>query len=382
MPQKARYALLFLLLIPCWVIGYRYDVDLVNLHFVADIARSDLTRVYAQNGTLGRYFYGPLCLIFVSPMGYLSYQTTKIVWLILQTISYVIFWIGLARLYPWLKNSAYGLAWVFIWILCINPIHNNYQSNNIQLMLMAALVVGELWTRTTSRKLKALGGALAVIAAAVKVFPGLIVVYYLLAKPKDVRWGILWSSIACLLLPFVFYGYEGSMILYRGFFENLTTYQTQNSLTLIDDILCLPSLLERLGLSSGLTKAILGVILVAFFAMVVRNREKLLANGLTQARYWAMAAALCVFLNPSTRPHYYIFYIPAYCAVAEQTMLEKWRWTNWQIALLLSGVLVALTQEGVIGRSWNNQLEMWSIPTYGMLLLLGMLAMSLRTPKG
>jgi hypothetical protein len=374
-PIWIRYSLLALTLIPCWIIAHKFDIDLVNLHYVAAVSHIDLTRVYAQNGNLGRFFYGPFCLVLVSILGFFSYTVVKYLWIALQTAAYALFWWSLYRLYPWLTNPTYGLAWIFIWILTINPIHNNFQSNNIQLMLAAVLFLAESWSRDFSWRRQMWAGVFVVAATAVKVFPGLIVLYYLMTKPRDVRRGIYLGTAISLLAPFVVYGVSGGTLLYRGFFENLTTYKAQNSLVQTEDILCLPSLLERFGVPGLPSKMILIGVLAAFFISVIRCRKVLLSTGLTQSRYWAMAMALCVFLNPSTRPHYYVFYIPAYCAVVERTLLERWRWSFGQVALLVSVILVAFTQEGVVGRAWNDRLEMWSIPTYGMLILMGMLVL-------
>ncbi len=86
MQTKVKWFLIIALLIPCWVIGIKYEIDLVVLHATAQFLNNDFTRVYMQNGDLGRYFYGPFSLILIKPLGYLSFPVVKYFWLCLQTV--------------------------------------------------------------------------------------------------------------------------------------------------------------------------------------------------------------------------------------------------------------------------------------------------------
>lgn len=379
MQKNARLGLLALLLIPCWVVAVRFDVDLVNLHFVADVAHRDLTRVYATNGNLGRYFYGPVSVVLAYPMGWFSYVVVKYFWIVVQTIAFVIFWRYLAKLYPWLEDKRRFWAWFAIFIVAINPIHNNFQSNNIQLMLAAVLVMAEWFTIAGSERAQRLAGAAVAIAAAIKVFPGFVAAYYIFTKPKAVKLGVVAGTAISLIAPYVAFGLTGGNTLYRGFFSNLTTYNVENSLTRVMDILCLPSLLERWFtvdgvLPSGVQTAIRVFILVisaVFFVLAWRGTRA--ATPTRQIDWWAMAMALSVMLNPSTRPHYFIFYIPAYCSVFGAVFDGRGR-AYFVPLLLVSVALLAFTVDAIVGKPLNDFLEFQSIPTYGMLIVCGLLA--------
>lgn len=372
---NVKWFLLVALLIPCWVIGINYDIDLVVLHATSQFINNDYTRVYAQNGTLGRYFYGPFSLILIKPLGYFSYVTVKYFWLGLQTLCYFVFWSALTDLYPFLKKEKYFWGWILVWIVSINPIHNNYQSNNIQLMLATLLLLAEKLTLSTSANRQKLGGLLVTIAAGIKVFPGFLIPFYFIVKNNNVRKGVLIGIFAVGLSPFLVLGVPKALFLYQGFFSNLTTYSAENSLTNTNDILCLPSLLARLGLSARVIN--LGILLLSFtfYSWVFIHRTRFSQNRVN-LHVLALVWALSVLLNPSTRPHYFIFYIPAFCSLLEIQYASGMKLNKlFPMGILISTLLIAFTAEGVVGKPTNEWLEAHNWPTIGMLILTIMLAL-------
>jgi len=75
-----------------------------------------------------------------------------------------------------------------------------------------------------------------------------------------------------------------------------------------------------------------------------------------------------VFLTPSTRPHYFIFYVPAFISLAEiarEHMDRVFLWASLFVAVLL----IAFTAEGVVGKSFNDFLEGLKVPVMGMAIL-------------
>lgn len=370
--KNSRGILLFLLLIPCWVIAAQYEIDLVNLHFVAKVLHTDLTRVYAQNGTLGRYYYGPFSLILIHPLGLLSFPIVKWFWIGLQTLSYLFFWLGLFRLYPKLWERKYFWAWVVVWILAINPIHNNFQSNNIQLMLAAVLVWAEIFRQSERSSGPFVAGVLVALMAAIKLFPAFIAVLYFLGTSPKVRWGLIIGSAIALIAPFLFYGWNDGLFLTQDFYRNLTTYGAENPLNRTPDILCLPSLLERVGVSATGVRW-LGIGIAALFFWVAYRYPRLHDN-VGSRELWGVGMALMTFLNPSSRPHYFIFYVPAMASLAEFALATSPVRKGATAGIVLSLLLIAFTMEGVVGKHWNNQMEFWNFPTYGMAILIAMTA--------
>ncbi len=362
-----KWFLLVALLIPCWVIGVQYEIDLVVLHETAKFLIHDFTRVYAQNGNLGRYFYGPFSLVLIKPLGFLSFSFVKYFWLCLQTVCYFFFWNILNRLFPVLRDKKYFWGWFLVWIVSINPIHNNYQSNNIQLMLATLMLWAELWAQNPSDTKQTLGGVLMTLAAGIKVFPAFLVVYYFLAKSRATQKGILLGTLMVVISPFLFLGLNKSLFLYQGFFSNLTTYSAENSLTRTNDILCLPSLLARFQVSSTVNHLIILSISALFFIWVLVSKRSP-KFAMREPYFWSLAWALSVFLNPSTRPHYFIFYVPAFCSFVNYCSIRA----NDHFVKMMIGIstlLIAFTAEGVVGKNWNEWFEANSLPTYGMAFL-------------
>ncbi|MBI1860836.1 MAG: DUF2029 domain-containing protein [Deltaproteobacteria bacterium] len=354
-----------LLLIPCWVIGVLYEVDILTAYDVISRIPTDLGGIYGSpiRGLLGRYFYPPFTLVFFSPLSGLSFPVFKYVWLALQTLSYGVVWWCLVKLFPQLFRNTARVFWV--WIIAINPLHNNFQSNNIQIWLGALLLLAELLSRRPDFWGPFLAGLLVALTTHIKVYPLFLVVYYFISAGKVMRVGLLSGLVGFALLPLLFFGPNKGADLYRSFFLNLTTYSAENSPIQVSDILCLPSLIARLLDGSPLalfagafTKVITVVASATFFLWCFRTRLR--------RDQWVLAWLLMALLNPSTRVHYFVFLIPAFAYWAERVSFQR----PLDLTLYaLSILLVAFTMEGVVGKALNNRLEYWNLPTWGIVIL-------------
>ena len=82
---------------------------------------------------------------------------------------------------------------------------------------------------------------------------------------------------------------------------------------------------------------------------------------------WTLAFSLTVFLNSSSRPDYFMFYLPGFCF-----MVSQWRENTGieKVCVILSFVFIALTQQAVLGRDWNITLQYARVPVVGMALLV------------
>jgi hypothetical protein len=202
---------------------------------------------------------------------------------------------------------------------------------------------------------------------------------YLIRKSNYVRQGIVLGILFSLVLPFTYYGPTNGIFLFEEFYGGLTRFHETNDLIEKREILCLPSLLVRLfpdragnfSFALQLQKLITLVLSLVYFFSVWASRQGLLKNSRLAVHLWALGLGLMTFLNPSTRAHYFIFLIPGFCSLIE--LASKIQQRLWQgflaIAAFLSMGLLALTTDAIIGKHWNNEFEMWSIPTYGMILL-------------
>src|SRR4051812_23861078 len=97
--KTTKLGFLILLLVPCWVIAAQYNIDLVNLYAAARMLLSEPTQVYASHHELGRWFYGPISLVMIEPLGHLPYGVVKYFWIALQTLCFFGFWRLLGRLF-------------------------------------------------------------------------------------------------------------------------------------------------------------------------------------------------------------------------------------------------------------------------------------------
>lgn len=382
-----QWLLLGLLLIPCWVIAAKFEVDIKTVFHVATLSHSHAAASYGPSA-VGRFFYGPVTVALLYPLGFLSFTAFKWVWIFFQTVSFWVFWGCLYRLYPALGKRGNGFGWFLLFILSINPIHNNFQSNNIQLMLMAVLLLAEILTSSEKKNAQVFGGFLCALCACIKVFPLFICCYYLFSKPRKTTAGLALGFVISVALPLLVFGYADFLILVKGFLENLSTYSADNSLIQVPDILCLPSLLARWGEGYSwdpravqwVTRVVIGLISSSFFILVVRAKKTV---SLTP--FFGMACLLMALLNPSTRVHYFIFYLPAACSLLQWTSENRAKRAPVFAGMILVTLLIAFTTEGIVGKKFNNQLEFLSIPTWGCILLgvilLRVLLPSLRLRK-
>jgi hypothetical protein len=382
--SRFQWVFLGILLIPCWVIGFKYFVDLKTIYKVAELAGTNPLAVYQDfDGGAGRFFYGPIFIWLVRPMAFVSQKYGTLVWLIPQTVSYFVFWICLLKLIPGLFESQKKGWWLLLFAFAINPIHNNFQSNNIQLILCAMLMLGQVLMDKGTRVSEGIGASLISLAAVIKIFPAFMWIFCLVTKPKRVKVYLVISALLFFAFPLMLVGWVGSVEMYRGLISNVTTYQKDNSLVGVVDILCFPSMIARLATAFGVpervfstfTKVAILTSSACFFAFAYLRRNQ---NQEYLVTLWSLGLALMAFLNPSTRVHYFIFYVPAFCALISAGVRRGPHSKGLLVIGILSFVLIALTMEGVVGKSFNNTLEGLSVPTWGAVILLAGLIILLK----
>lgn len=358
--------LVLTLLVACVAIEIRYDVDFLGMHGTAvRVAEGELSKVYKDPvGLRGvHYFYGPVSLVLIKPIGFLSFAFAKTIWILIQCAAFGIFWWGLYRFFPKLSQglSLWGLALVVM----INPVHNNFQSNNIQLMMIAALFIAFFLLEQKKVSSHLIGGAIVVLAAYIKIYPAFIAAFLLLAFPRKVWKGYLLGTTLALLLPLICFGWEASLGLYKDHFQSLFSYHTDNPLSGSYTIQCLPALLAHYVPSKLFSLLILALVSLSFFIWEWKKRKEIQERPETAHFFFFFALALTVFLNPSSFIHYLVFFVP----------LTIWVGSGVRPALstafLVLGVLfMAFTAEGVVGKNLSRLFMQWDFVTIGMILIL------------
>ena len=397
MERRTKLFFLVLLLVPCWVIARKYEVDFVILHDTMRLLHDGgFGRIYTENVgniTVGRYFYPPFSLIVFGLFGTVSFVVAKWIWIALQTLWFVLLWRLLGEVYPFLKKPEMRWSWLLVWAMSINPIHNNFQSNNIQLMLFAGLLGAELLIRRGDSRAQFVGGFLSVSPGAIKVYPFFISAYYFVSKPKAVRWGVVAGVLFTTLTPFLVFGGHNGVVLYESFFTNLIKYGQSNPILTTVDIASLPAMMERFfeyGLKVSAKSSLriatitVGAIAVVFLGYAFGRRKSIARDSRDGVHLWVLAMLLAVLLNSSTRPHYFVFYLPAFCSlcelIADRKLGRKLGWIT-TIGVLISGALLGLTAEAMVGHQLNDRLEAWCLPAMGMVLLAGLLAWALKATQ-
>lgn len=363
-----------MLWVACCAIAARFVVDLIPFHYAATMALKDPLRIYSypDNGTLLRFFYGPLTAVLMAPLGLFPLSVAKWIWIGLQTGAYVLFWFFLLRLYPLVARWP---LFLILFLFSINPIHTNFQTNNISLMLATTLLLCEIWRRSRKPTLEFLSGVGVSLCAAVKIFPAFILLFYWIVGRKRLRLGLLLGLLVSFLIPLVYFGPSITWSLFEDFLGNLKTYEAENNFR-VEDILCMPSFVLRwftpvLGEHSA--RMLVNVIFVTlsslFFGTVWFLRRRTPSESESWNSFWALALALMALLNSSTRVHYLIFYVPALCLLLENLFIQFRIWKLLAVGLIFA--TVALTAQSVVGKTTNDLLESWSLPTVGLMFLVG-----------
>lgn len=374
-----RLSLMLILLVACIGIAISGGIDFVVYHWAAFLSHTNVEGVYTlPAGSGGYYYYGPIFLAMLSPLGWLGYPVAKAIWIGIQVLSYVFFWWASYQLYPNLKKRA--LIWLWAFIFAINPIHTTFQCLNIQLLLLAGFLGVELLRRTRIPLGEWCAGVLISILAGIKVYPAFILVFYLIFERRPFRWGAACGLIFSFVAPFLFFGWYDGLILWKGFLFNVAAYTSHHTLSDISFILCLPTMVARVFQSWGIapiyakivTLVLSCLISVFFYGWVYKLKHRgQLKNDDTLA-LWSLALALMVFLNPSSFIHYFVFYFPAFFwALDRLATVSRFPEKSFLfVGLSLTTLLVSMSTSFVVGRALSHQLELWNIPTLGAMFLM------------
>jgi len=365
-PEKIKTLLSFALVVACWGIAWGVGIDFYVYHHAGTLALQDPNLIYSTPARTGGYFYyGPVFLIATLPLGLLSFKLAKIVWIICLTLLLYAIVRGLNLVFPQLKNS-FG-SWLVLFVFSIASIHSGFQSLNIQIILFAMLLYAELWVDSKEFKWQWLSGVLVGLASMIKVFPLFIFVFYFIKKNNTVRLGLLSGIVLGFLLPMVFFGVDG-LNLWKSFFYNLFHYESRNSQIQYSYMLSLPALIRRYGYylawNPGTVKAVTySVILILsslFFWRSYKSQDT--------RKNWALGLALMVLINPTSMPHYFIFFLPLVGFLIEKNQHATRLFTY---AFATFWILVCFTTDAFVGRTANTFLESYGFITLAYLGLCG-----------
>lgn len=316
--------------------------------------------LYADPPRVG-VWWPPFALVFVAPFALMAQVST-----------------ALAKA-AWAAGSVACLGWsiahvprdrwksVMLAVAAVAvPLNRNFEDLNINAVLLALLVAAaaDLGRGREGRAAAWIGAA-----TALKVFPGLLLVYFVFRR----RWSAVAVGIAvaagftiATLLP---YGVGGAFAGVRDWLANMmsagwTQLGSNQSLSALASRLHLPP--------AGL--AVLDVACVAL-AVAALRRPKVVDPAFEEL---GVVAILAVLLSPIAWVHYFLLALPAW-VIALQLPRGGWA-RGWYTALFVAGIATS----GIL-TVWSLSLRrtVWdlSIYTFGAITLLVVLAFAPRTAR-
>ena len=381
---KFPLLLLILLLIPCWGIGWKPGGDL-GVYYQASqwLQKGWVTKIYSDNSEIGNFFYGPLGLAILKPLSLLSMYQANILWLALQTLAYVFFWRSLFKIFPELLEPKGIKLFLLVWLVSIKPIHSSFQSHNVQLMFAALLICSEVSFRSTGKHREWFGGMTVSLLSSIKIYPAFLAIYYFLKRKSTIVLGLILGGILSLIIPCFVFGFSTGISLPISFVENARKYHAVYDLAKDVVSLSLPSLLAtwlpKSWLANGAIAITVGIISLLFFSWVAIKNKNLKTKD--ERGLWALSWAMMGLLNSTTRPDYFIYFVPAFSSLP-LWISQQPRKGLFKLGVTISVVLIAFITEWTLGsRELTHYLEGLRIPVLGIIILCLMQFLSLVHPK-
>lgn len=381
MKKRLPFLLLFILLIPCWGIALKPGGDLGVYYQASEwLQKGWVANLYSNNAEIGNFFYGPFGLALLKPLSLLTFSGANLLWLLFQTLSYFGFWFFLFKIFPELLSPWKKGLFLLVWLVSIKPIHASFQSHNVQLIFAAILVASEWGSRSENRFQKWLSGIAVAVVASIKIYPAFIALYYFLKRPKEVKIGLLLGGLISFLIPLGVFGFSTGLSLPKQFIQNLLHYHQVYDLAKDTVSLSLPSLLAtylpKTWVDHGAISLVVGCISLVFFTGAFLSRNRI--SPIDERHSWAFLWAMMGLLNSTTRPDYFIYFVPAFASLP--LLIEKKDTKKvYYFGLTLSVLLIAFITEWVLGsRDLTHHLESLRVPVLGVLLLCLMQFVALR----
>jgi len=373
--------LLFVLLIPCWGIAWKPGGDL-GVYYKASswLLNGWVLKLYTDNAEIGNFFYGPFGLALLKPLSLLSFTSANYLWLLLQTVAYLWFWRNLFLIFPELTDRKHWKLFLLVWIVSIKPIHASFQSHNVQLMFAALLSECEIALRSNKKSKNIIGGSVVTLLASIKIYPSFLAAYYFFKRKTFFTIGLILGVLASLVVPMFVFGFSTGASLPLAFVENARKYHAVYDLAKDVVSLSLPSLLATWLPKSLLNQGAIGftvaTISIMLFSWIFLKSPQLKIEN--ERFLWAFVWSMMGLLNSTTRPDYFIFFVPAFASLP--LMIEsKPKKLLFQLGISISVVLIAFITEWTLGsRDLTHYLEGLRVPVLGILLLCYMQFVSIR----
>ena len=239
------------------------------------------------------------------------------------------------------------------------PIQTNFEHRNVNTVLLLLVIAGAAALEDGHERR---AGAWFGLAAALKAFPALLIVYLAMRRSWRACAAGALVAVVATLLPLVPYG-PGGAVEALGSWLSVGLNQEQWQLARSDQ--SLRSLVTRLGLPAWVAVAIVLLLLagLAYHVTLRRRRAALPGTGAT--------ALIAVLAAPVAWVHYFVLAFPAWVALLSAPRTVP-RVALWTAAIATSGWLTA--GQGALRRTIHDA----NLYTWGGLLVLLLLALQAR----
>ncbi len=358
------------------VAAWRSGSDFQTLHRAATLAVQGQA---AQAMTLApELALTPYTLTWLAPLGWIPFTAAKVLWLLAQVVTLFLFWSGMGKLYPQSRPAGSFLPWIFLFVLSINPVHGQFMRGDLTLMLFTGLLWAEIFSLSGGVLGGTVAGVLVAGTVATRLFPVWVLAYYCVGRGRAERQGLVAGALLAVLASYVVFGSQTSLLFFE-FYKNLATQADTGLFLRWDSLQNVPAGVFRTLAAKGSEVQALAITQYAFalcFALVLylgfRRRHSYAFEGDQSRNLWALALAMSALFCAETRPHYYMFYLPAIAGLLEQASLRRANGFStvgpW-LAVMAFTLTVGLTAEAVVGRQWNHVFQHANIPLFGMVFL-------------
>ncbi len=316
-----------------------------------------------------QFKYSPFCALIYLPFSRLPLPVARVLWFLIIIFAAVFALDASARLAGWTRGKI-PLAAFLPGLILLRYFLREIELGQINAVItalflgLAGLLEKPVEEARLARRRDFFAGFLWGLGAAMKPY-GLIFAPYLLLKR---RWTALASGAfflaASLLLPGLFYGFSGNLIVHKEWVASLSR-STPPLLVSQDNVSLLGALSKWLG-PSGTAAAVYGAVLsLLALAMLI-----VLWRGTRLSRPIPLEAGLLLLFIPLLSPLGWDYtFLSAVLAVSVLVHRFSSFGPAWRALLILDFALMGLSLYDVLGRSLYSRYMALSIPTLCFLII-------------
>lgn len=308
-------------------------IFLRQLNFVTN-PRSDFGLYYASARNLleGRsiytneYYNTPMMTVLVLPFALLPLPAAAVVWSFASLASYLLTgWLILKELNTRLSFPALILLTGFG--LCWFPFEEGISLGQVSVILAMLVFVG--WALVRNGRTVS-GGAVLGLAAAVKLFPGIILVYLLFRKQWKAALSMAISAAAFTLLSFLITGWQDFLVFIRTIILNPSPYTTiplnLSIKGVTDRLFSGGPWVDPIASSPVLTQGLWIILSLACLVVMVYQLRTFPQTKAGDDRAFAITLFAMMLISPITWPHNYPFLVLALFILLKELMETRNLW--------------------------------------------------------